>query len=911
MSRFVLKLIPFIFTLSWILSFSVYAQTTQQIQQFKNLPRAKQQQLANQLGIDLTGIARQSNNATGLSDNNKPMITYPRGTQFDEFGNPVNSNEDIFKNNFKSEDENELKLYGLELFANSPSTFTPTSNVPVPANYILGPGDQIVVHLYGKQNEEYQLIVGRDGNVVIPKLGPFNIATKSFTEAKTFLVEQIGQQIIGVKVSVSMGELRTIRVFVTGEAYKPGAYNVSSLSTITHALFVSGGVTDIASLRNIQLKRAGKLVQTLDLYDLLLQGNTSDDVLLQSGDAIFIPPVQITVSIDGQVRRPAIYELKGNESLSEAILLAGGVLSNGYEKSIGIERVTNGQKVQLTVDNLKQNIKVSDGDKITVPEVSEYVSDSITLIGDVARPGNYQWSNSLSVFSLLGDVKRELSETADLNYILILRENTLSREIDVLQADLTMPAAQGDVALKPLDKVLVFSIIESVEFADEQVGQFAYTAEKLKENEKNIWQKRIEEKLFWRSVGLVNEPQLQTYEFNSELAQMPNQPIIELTKAEKEKIEEFKDNAYFSRKRMLAPVIAMLRDQAKYGSPLKLVEVAGEVKVPGFYPLTQQASIQNLIKAAGGLTEAAYPEKSEITRTEFNSHGEAQVQHIEFKPFDELKSGLNATNSLSIKSKDRINIYTTPSWQEELTISVKGEVEFPGDYTIRRGETLSELLTRVGGLTKYGDANSVVFTREVLKEQERKNLQTLAEELRKQIASESLRRKAGAGSIVSYDEARKLLRDLTSKEAVGRLVIDLSRLISGDKSQNVILEDGDVLYVPVHSQSVNVMGEVYVPTSHLFAEGQNLTAYIEKSGGYRSLADEERVYVIRANGEVVIPNSGDDFWFNSEQNVTKILPGDTIVVPFDSDNVDNMTLWTNATQIVYQLAVAVAAIGSL
>jgi len=194
---------------------------------------------------------------------------------------------------------------------------------------------------------------------------------------------------------------------------------------------------------------------------------------------------------------------------------------------------------------------------------------------------------------------------------------------------------------------------------------------------------------------------------------------------------------------------------------------------------------------------------------------------------------------------------------------------------------------------------------------ERKNLQKMAEDLRKQIASESLRRKSGLGNVVSYDEAKKLLKDLSSVDAVGRLVIDFNGILMGKTELDVILQDGDVLIVPSRSQSVNVIGEVYVPTSHLYEQGLSFDNYIAKSGGFRGLADEDRTYIIRANGSVETPNKHSGFWFTNSTDRVQIMPGDTIVVPFNSTEMDNMTLWTNATQIIYQLAVAVAAIGSL
>lgn len=905
MLKIVSKLIVFSLYISLMGQNLANAQSAQQIEQFKNLPKSQQMQLAKQLGIDISSLPSNSNNSNDKEIDNS---IYPRGTRFDQQGNPLNQQEEFLQQD--KDKEEELTLYGQSLFANAPSTFSPVSNVPVPANYIIGPGDELVLQLYGKENEEYRLTVGRDGNITIPKLGPVSIATMSFSEAKTFLTEQIKKQILGVEVSLTMGELRTMRIFVMGEAHKPGAYSVSSLSTITHALFVSGGVSDIASLRNIQLKRAGELVKTLDLYDLLNAGDTRDDVILQASDAIFIPSVERTVTIEGMVRRPAVYELKQEQSLKEVIKLAGGKLAEGYAGAVNIRRFIEGEQIQLTVDLTQEDINIVDGDQIVIPKISSFVSNSINLIGAVARPGKYQWKENLRISEFLGNPQKDLLEIADLTYVLIIRDINENRDIELLQVDLNeldKNDPSSNLALRPNDKVLVFSKTESDVLGELRLADLAFTKEELEEKEKELWQKRIEDKLFWESVGLT-DPEAIGRNLSEEQQANQTLPIITLTEVERENVLEFKDTNYYSRKRLLSPVIAKLREQAKYGEPLQLVEIAGEVKVPGVYPLTKNGTVKSLIKASGGLTESSYMLKSEITRMSVNSSGIADVQHITFSPNQILNDN---TADVSLSSKDRVNIFEIPSWQEELKVTIKGEVEFPGEYTIRRGETLTDLLTRAGNLTQYGDADAVIFTRESLKVQERENLKKLAEDLRKQVASESLRKQSGAGSIVSYDEAKKLLNDLTKVDAIGRLVIDLPSLLASNSDKNLVLEDGDTLYVPGKSQSINVIGEVYVPTSHLYSAGLTYEDYISKSGGAKSLADEDKIYIIRANGSVEIPGQGNSFWFANTDNNIGVMPGDTIVVPFDSNNIDNLTLWSSATQIIYQLAVAVAAIGSL
>ncbi|WP_340678633.1 SLBB domain-containing protein, partial [Paraglaciecola sp.] len=860
----------------------VEAQSAQQIEQFKKLPKAQQEQLARQMGVDLSSLESLSNSTLSSKNGSKNSESFSGNQRFDEYGNPVVEKNKSDKTLLDEDEDKKLKLYGSELFSRETASLGPSSGAPVPSNYLIAPGDQLVVQLFGKENEEYNLEVGRDGNIVVPRLGPIAVATKSFAEAKSYLSEQIKKKIIGVEVSVIMGELTTIRVFVMGEALKPGAYNVSSLSTITHALVVSGGVSDIASLRNVQLKRAGKLVTTLDVYDLLNQGDSTNDSLLRSGDVIFIPTIERSVSVDGQVRRPAIYELKNESTLADVINLAGGKLPQAYESAISIQRFINGSRIQITAELNSHNTKIIDGDSILIPEVSTFLSGSITLIGAVARPGDYQWKNSLRIRDIIVDVQKDLLEFADLSYVLILREINRNRDIEILQTSLldeNISDNVSNVVLQPNDKVVVFSKNENDLLADTTLSDMAYSKKELSKKEKELWQKRIEEKLFWKSIG-ISDDKLASVLAESEAYAIQNQPIIQLTDEEKEQVLEFKNYGFFSRKRLLAPILEKLNQQARMDSPLQILEIAGEVKIPGVYPLTKNATIKSVVIAAGGFTESSYMKKSEITRSEISPDGTAQISHISFSPSDIWQTGVE--NELALQSKDRINIFATPSWQQELKVTVKGEVEFPGEYSIRRGETLSNLMARVGYLTEYGDADAAVFTRETLKEQEQENLQKLAGELRKQIASISLRKQTGAGSIVSYDEAKKLLKDLTDVDAVGRLVIDFKSILAGSKKDNVILEDGDVLYVPGKSQSVNVIGEVYVPTSHMFTDGITFNDYISKSGGYRASADKERTYVIRANGSVFVPDEGGDFWFSSNKVQLNIKAGDTIVVPLDS-----------------------------
>ena len=328
--------------------------------------------------------------------------------------------------------EEALKPFGYDLFAGIPTTFAPATDVPVPAEYVVGPGDQIRVQLYGDVNESYLLTVGRDGRIDFPELGPVEVAGQTFTQVRQDLEGRVSRQMIGTVASVSMGETRSIRVFVLGEAYRPGSYTVSGLSTITNALFVSGGVKEIGSLRNIQLKRRGQVVSRLDLYDLLLRGDTTDDSRLLPGDVIFIPPVGKTAAVTGEVRRPAIYEIAGETSPRQMIELAGGLTAEADPSFVRIER-TNEQRQRVTTDvDLAPGVPavaLASGDVLRVLPIRATLENSVLVQGHVHRPGAFQYRPGMRISDVIGSLD-ELKPRADMHYVLVRRELPPDRHRD-------------------------------------------------------------------------------------------------------------------------------------------------------------------------------------------------------------------------------------------------------------------------------------------------------------------------------------------------------------------------------------------------------------------------------------------------------------------------------------------------
>lgn len=863
--------------LFWGVAVAAPTPTPDQIEQFKRLSPEQQREIAAKLGVDPKVLSSATGGANSVTPLAQPDVVTPRavgdasalpsatGAAMTQAATPAVPESAPVKGG--------LKRFGYDLFAGSPSTFAPVTEVPIPAEYVLGPGDVLRIQLFGARTDDLQLQVGRDGRINFPGLGPISVAGMSFESASEALLKRISQQLIGVQASITVGELRSMRIFVLGDAFRPGSYTVSALSTMTNALFVSGGVQEIGSLRNIQLKRNGRLVGTLDLYDLLLRGDTSKDLRLQPGDVIFIPSVGATASISGKVRRPAIYELKPGETVDALVRMAGGLEADAYSNISVLERIT-ADKVRTVRDlNLADRqalgIALRDGDSLDVRALGPRLDQSVEFVGALERPGKYEWRRGVRVADVIRNPRADLAEDADLSYALVVRERNLRGEIEVLQFDLgravSEPRSTANLELKPRDRVLVFQRAN-----DEQVD-VSLTDSLLKKPDTTS-------KPAQKDAGLA----------------MAGNSAGAAAEAANERAE------------LLKGVMRQLQQQSRLGEPVSVVTVEGEVHFPGQYPLPVNASVEEMLRAAGGLKDSAYAFTAEVTRTNTEGGTEARVEHL----------GLNLKDpqelaAFRLQSRDRLTIRQIPEWSEALRIELRGEVRHPGVYTFRRGETLSQVLRRAGGLTSFAYARGAVYTRQELRQQEQEQLQQFEAKLNAELASQALTAE-GAQSKSEQDPAKlaqltQMLDQVRSTRAVGRVVIDLPKVIKYPDQLDVVLEDGDSLIIPRQKQSVTVIGEVQHPTSHFFDSSLSMKDYLSKSGGYTSRADDDRVYVIQANGAVKLP--GHFLWFHGD--VSQMEPGDTVVAPLDTTYLSPLTMWTQITQIIYHSAVAVAAIASL
>jgi protein involved in polysaccharide export with SLBB domain len=297
-----------------------------------------------------------------------------------------------------------LPVYGRQLFNDVPTTFAPVENVPVPADYVLGPGDQLLIRAWGKIDLDYRVTVDRNGQINLPKVGTLTVAGLRYAQVEGYLRSAIGALFTGFELNVTLGQLRSIQIFVLGDARQPGAYTVSSLSTLVDALFASGGPSLTGTMRHIQLRRGNRVLTEFDIYDLLQRGDKSHDVQLLPGDVIYIPPIGAQVAISGDVNTPGIYELKGETTIVSALQGAGGLTSLAGIGRAVLERIDNHtsrrvEEFALGASSLQRPLK--DGDLLRIFPLSPKFENAVTLRGNVAAPGRYVWKEGMRISDLI------------------------------------------------------------------------------------------------------------------------------------------------------------------------------------------------------------------------------------------------------------------------------------------------------------------------------------------------------------------------------------------------------------------------------------------------------------------------------------------------------------------------------
>tara|TARA_Y100000768_G_scaffold220864_1_gene166511 strand:- start:7504 stop:10275 length:2772 start_codon:yes stop_codon:yes gene_type:complete len=907
----------FLISLLWFVNANgqIPGITPSMLSDFSMMSPSEKRELAKRYGVDLEeiGIVDELGIDEGIgtvgaeikSDTNDILIQRIINSQNKkaQASRYRNNNIPIFSRDLISIDE--LPIYGAFLFDGRYSTYAPVDNIPVPSDYILGTGDSLRVLLYGIEDSEIILVVNREGAINFPQIGSLNVAGMTFEETARYIESRVKNELIGTEVNISLGRLKSINVFMAGEAKIPGNYSVSGLSSVSQLLFVAGGMSDIGSLRNSQVRRSGQVIANFDLYKLLTEGKADGDIRLQSGDIIFIPPVKKTVYIDGAVNRVGRYELKENETISSLISFAGGLKNRAFLRQLQIERYNNDGEPPSII-NLDYSAEESskflleDGDIIRIASIGDDLTNSVTLMGAVKRPGKYGYFKGITFTDLLNSVNQDFSNNFDMTKALIVRRKNLSDfTIEVIDFNvkdaLDSPKSDADPKLNLYDQILVFSLghnndlLNDIEVynPDEDISHPLFG----KEEENEVI-----------AENLPQEPSLMTYGNEENEFNMMTDKELRVVIHETKKLAEYDNLNKGKRRLLLEPIIKKLNQQASSSDSAQVISISGAVKVPGDYPLTNNNSYDDLIKLAGGYSDDAYIDSAELRRTVLDSSGSMIIETIDIN--------LDENNNSKLQSKDHLHVRNIKDWDSRDSVTLAGEVFYPGNYLISPNETLSSVIRRAGGFTNESFIEGAVFTRESIKEKEREQLQILGDTIRRDQAARSMTKESEDFSVSSV-EVEAGISALLSSAVYGRLIIDIPRLISGDISADIVLQDGDVLSIPKFTNAVTVVGEVRRSGSFVRQDSYNISDYLELAAGMSARGDAKEIYIIKANGSVQKASNKKNSFFTFTNNEELIQAGDTIVVPIKSSYQTPLNLYSTVSQVVFQSIASIAAFSSV
>jgi protein involved in polysaccharide export with SLBB domain len=712
----------------------------------------------------------------------------------------------------------ELTQFGYDFFKNSLQLTSAIDAMPAATAYQLGPGDVLDLNVWGAVNFRYELTVSRNGEVTIPKVGPVRVWGLPFDKAQAAVKEALSRSYRNYEMSLTLGKLRSIQVYVVGEVEEPGNYPVSSLATVINALAAAGGPSRNGSLRAIRVTRGDQAVATVDLYDMLLSGDRNKDVQLQNGDTIFVPVIGPVVAVAGEVRRPAIYELNGKTTLPEILQMAGGVAASGSLARIQIERIEN-NSARIALDyRLKSgdltaelgSVEVKDRDMVKVFPVQAAVRQVVALKGNVQQSGEYQFRPGMRLSDLIPSTQALLPESyLDSVEITRMSPPDYRRELITVSLRRALEGNQGDnLLLQEQDTVKIFS----------------------------RWE--MEEK----------------------------------------------------------PRVA----------------VNGAVVNPGTYDYYPGMSVRDLVTAAGSAKRNAFLDQAELSRIVI-SGDKAQSARVQLDLGRALAG--DPAHNLPLQTDDVLIVRGVTDWQEatDKFVTLKGEVRFPGVYSLARGEKLSSVISRAGGYTDRAYLRGAKFTRRSVMELQQKRMdeiliKTERDIMQKQatLASVATSREELDATKATLDTLQKNIEKLKLLKAEGRVVINLQTEQDTKSSEyDLILEGGDILDVPARSSVVNVLGHVYNPSSFVHLQGKDTGWYLEKTGGPVAEADESEMYVLQADGSVY---SRQQSFFGGGFLSKTMEPGDTLVVPQKLERIAWMREIKDITQILANVGIVVGTI---
>ena len=757
-----------------------------------------------------------------------------------------------------------LRLYGYDLFDRSGS-FAPVQSAPVPAGYILGPGDELVLQVNGLVEVSERLVIDRDGRVMVPKVGPLNLAGVALSNAEKVLSAHIGKVYRNFTLSVTLGSLRSIEVFVVGQARKPGKHLVSSLSSMINALFETGGPSSNGSLRAIELRRNGKTVATVDMYSFLARGDNSADVKLLAGDIIFIPAASARAALLGTINTPAIYELRDNETINTILNMSGGLPTLAAPQKAQLERVDALRDIARYVEDfaldqkgLNQVLKA--GDILTVFQISPQIANVVTLQGNVAAPLRYTYKPGMRVADILNDKRllipgsywMQINQGAttgnysrpevNLDYATVQRLDPIALRTKVVAFNLSKAIALDKTENLELLSGDIVTVYKPGDAGPETENSVSISGEVIGGTKRFVWRKGF--------------------------------AIKDIIPSAQWLVDSY---SYWQR-----PVARSLRNDINWDYAQVIRRVPAT--------LSSKAITFNLGHAVLGGSPA---------------------DNIILEPGDQI--ALFTTAQIAIPVEKRTQLVT-----------LSGEVMTPGEYQITPGETLPQLLKRVGGLTPQAYVFGTEFNRESVRTRQQDNLDTLIRKLEAQsqaqtgnlIANKSSDNAAQAQLLQQQQQAQvqSQISRLKALKSNGRLALELDPQAQSLATLPALpLEDGDRILVPATPGFVSAFGSINNENVFIYKQGKTV-ADVLKSAGMTEDAEPDQAFVLRADGSIIARRDRSGLFGGGFESI-QVMPGDTVVVPAQIDRESRYNALVRGfkdwTQILSNFGLGVAAINSI
>lgn len=799
--------------------------------------------------------------------------------------------------NFAEEEQDEpktfetLDLFGVDIFSGYVTDFNFYESMPVGDDYKIKIGDELKVTLIGGLEQDATIEVNRRGHILVESVGSIPVAGLTLADANKVILEEVSDNYYGTEVVVNLNRIRAKQVFVIGNVYVPGSYTLNTFGTVLNGLISAGGIRDTSSLRTIKVIRSKAQIAEIDLYNLLIDGDTGVvDLILKDGDSVVVGGLKKSISILGEVQRPAKYEIKDNDDLGSVLDYALGVNAFADVNNISIERILPSGKTAVLNPNGDLNYKLQNGDKITVNSQMGEKTNYFSLKGAIRNAGEYTFNEN----KVLGDylnLERDLLDSSYVGLAVLKRFDPVSKSYNVYTFDLTNPNRLTKIGLFSGDQIFIFSK-NDIDFVQSKTLANYISSMGGDEDKKSLEGLDIYDPSNL-AASSINESAIFNKEEDIDISDSRYQCLASLESLNKKPLVSFLESKFDTFEPVKALECSNFLNENPELLPVLIVNsipVVGNVRFPGIYPIGNGVNGVNLFNLAGGFL---YETSISAGSFEVGSKGKGFQDYA----FNDL-ANLNQITFFNPKLEFS-NIY-------EGHITLVGEFNNPGIYSIDGSTTLMDVYDRAGGLTRNAYPLGGIFTRDSVKDQETKAIERAKQELTEILSSAvtSGYLKDNSTDLVSLVA---LMTNISNVESIGRLVTELNpAVISRNPAKDTLLESGDIIFMPSIKNVVTVVGQVLNPVTIPFETGSSFSEYIEMSGGLKNDADESRIYAILPNGTSIKYEKS--FFGIGEKD---LLPGSTIIVPRQARPLDSLALVETLSPILANLSVTAASIAAI